>query len=52
MPLVASDDGDVSTDSTKLKLLERSGSIHWTIKLKPGEAKTLTYTYERFVPSQ
>lgn len=50
-PLEASDDGVRSTDSTKLKLLERSGSIRWTVKLPPNESKVLKYKYERYVPS-
>jgi hypothetical protein len=50
-PLSASNDGQLSVDTSKLKLLERSGSIDWQIKLKPDESKTLTYRYERYVPS-
>ena len=51
-PTAASDGGSMAMDSTKLRLLERSGRVGWTVKLKPGEDKTLTYTYERFVASQ
>ncbi len=50
-PTVAGDDGELSTDPTKLKLLDRAGTISWTIKLKPGERKTLKYEYERYVPT-
>lgn len=50
-PLVASDDGLVQADPTKLKLTERRGSVRWKIKLEPGENRTLTYKYERYVPS-
>jgi hypothetical protein len=46
-PLEASDDGVRSTDSTRLKLLERSGAIRWKVKLKPDESKQLKYKYER-----
>jgi hypothetical protein len=51
-PLSATDGGAISIDTTKLQLLERCGSIHWTLKLEPGETKTLTYKYERYVPSR
>jgi len=51
-PLSASDDGIVRVDTTKLKVLERCGSIQWHVTLEPGETKTLTYTYERYVPSR
>jgi hypothetical protein len=50
-PLSASDDGAVWVDTANLKLLERSGSIQWRLMLEPGETKTLTYKYERYVPS-
>ncbi len=50
-PLIVSDDGKANIDSTKLRLLERSGSVSWRVKLKPGESKKLTYQYERYVPS-
>jgi len=51
-PLSAEHGGAISVDSTKLKLLEREGSIRWTVELAPGEEKTLTYRYERYVPSR
>jgi hypothetical protein len=50
-PLAASDDGVTSIDPTKLSLREREGMARWRLKLKPGESKTLTYQYERYVPS-
>lgn len=50
-PTTADSKGAISVDPTKLKLLERSGSIQWTVKLEPNEEKTLTYQYERYVPS-
>jgi hypothetical protein len=49
-PVEADANGDISSDSTKLKRLERSGSVTWRVKMKPGEEKTLTYVYERYVP--
>lgn len=50
-PISADADGAVSIDATKLKLLEREGSVSWRVKLEPGETKTLGYQYERYVPS-
>jgi len=50
-PLEASDGGIVTSDPGNLVLRERTGNIGWTLKLKPGETKTLTYTFERYVPS-
>ncbi|NQT11565.1 MAG: hypothetical protein HQ582_02380 [Planctomycetes bacterium] len=50
-PTVADSDGAISIDPTKLKLLERAGSIHWSLELEPNEEKVLTYQYERYVPS-
>jgi len=51
-PIEASDDGQLATDPKRLKLLERAGVSSWTFKLKPKETKTLSYCYERFVPTQ
>jgi len=50
-PISASDNGVVQADPTKLRLVERVGSVRWGIKLKKGATKTLTYKYERYVPS-
>ena len=50
-PISASDDGQLTSDPTKLELLAREGKIRWTVKLKPDESKTLEYKYERYVPS-
>jgi hypothetical protein len=50
-PLTATDNGDPQTDPTKLKLEQREGTISWRVKLEPGERKTLTYKYERYVRS-
>ncbi len=50
-PTTADQDGVISIDPTKLKLLERVGSVAWHVKLEPGEETTLTYQYERYVPS-
>ncbi|MBN2296463.1 MAG: hypothetical protein JXM70_28800 [Pirellulales bacterium] len=51
-PIDADDKGCMSVDPAKLKLLERAGSIEWTVEIEPGQDKTLTYRYERYVPSQ
>lgn len=51
-PISASEDGSLTADTTKLQLLERSGSFRWNVKLAPGETKTLAYKYERYVPSR
>jgi len=51
-PSAASDEAKINLDTINLKLLERAGSVNWQITLKPGESKTLTYTYERYVPSR
>jgi hypothetical protein len=51
-PTSASSGGAISSDSNKLQLLERSGSVRWMLELKPGEEKVLTYQYERYVPSR
>jgi len=50
-PTTADRDGVISVDPTKLKLLERAGSVRWNVKLEPGEEMSLTYQYERYVPS-
>ena len=50
-PIEASDDGQKASDSTKLQLLDRAGTIRWTVKLDPGATKVLKYRYERYVPS-
>jgi len=51
-PTEADHGGLTSADPTKLKLLNRSGTVRYEIKLAPGETKTLTYVYERYVPSR
>ena len=50
-PTTSSEGGTISVDSTKLKLIDRAGKVSWKISLKPGETATLTYEYERYVPS-
>lgn len=48
----ASDDGRLQQDTSELRLLQRRGSVDWRIKLEPGERRTLTYTYKRYVESR
>ena len=50
-PIDADDKGRMLVDPSKLKLLERAGSVSWTVEIEPGKEKTLTYRYERYVPS-
>lgn len=50
-PLSASHQGILSSDPEKLQLLERGGTVHWRVTIEPGQSQTLTYTYERYVPS-
>jgi hypothetical protein len=50
-PTRADEKGTFSSDPTKLKLLELEGTVRWTVKLEPGQEKTLKYQYERYVPS-
>jgi hypothetical protein len=51
-PISASDDGALKADPKKLQLMDRSGTIEWKLKLAAGASKTVTYKYERFVPSR
>jgi hypothetical protein len=50
-PTRADEKGTFFSDPTKLKLLELEGTVRWTVKLDPGQEKTLKYQYERYVPS-
>ena len=50
-PTEAREGGVISVDPTKLRLLDREGTIHWRLRLGPDEGKTITYQYERYVPS-
>lgn len=51
-PLSASDDGTLGFHTKELKLLDRTGAISWDLRLAPGESRTLTYQYERYVHSR
>ncbi len=50
-PTISSEDGTITTNSTRLKLIERAGRVSWKIQLEEGQTKTLTYEYERYVSS-
>ena len=50
-PIEADAKGTIAVDPTKLKLEQRAGTVTWTVTLKPGEEKTLTYIYETYVRS-
>jgi hypothetical protein len=50
-PFEATDNGQKSSDPTKLQLLERTGTIRWDLELNAGETKVIHYKYERYVPS-
>ena len=51
-PIKASDNGVCSQSTAELRLLQRKGSVRWTVTLEAGRTKTLTYAYERYVPSR
>jgi len=51
-PLTASDEAKIVLDTTNLKLAERTATVKWSVAVKPGESKTLSYRYERYVPSR
>ena len=51
-PLGASDEGMLTSDATKLKLMERAGSFEWRLKINAAASKSLSFQYERYVPSQ
>jgi hypothetical protein len=51
-PMTASDDGIVTVDTSRMELLQRSGSVQFSLHLDAGQTKTATYKYERYVPSK
>lgn len=50
-PVEASDGGTIQLDTGKLRLLERTATVRWKAAIGAGQTKTLSYTYERYVPS-
>lgn len=51
-PLEAGDGGELTANTDKLALTERSGSIRWKVELQPGQTRVLTYAAERYVPTR
>jgi hypothetical protein len=51
-PLIASDNGTLKSDPTKLQLMDRAGTIEWRLQIASGATKSVTYKYERYVPSK
>jgi hypothetical protein len=51
-PITVSDDGTTTVNSSKLQLMDREATVRWKVKIDPGQTKTLTYKYERYVPSK
>jgi hypothetical protein len=51
-PIAASDAGAISSDPTKLQLMDRAGTIDWKLQVPAGATKSVTYKYERYVPSK
>lgn len=49
---MVSGDGRMQQDTSKLKLLERSGTATWELELPAGGERVLTYRYERYVESR
>jgi hypothetical protein len=50
-PLEADQEGEIRVDASRLRLVERAGSVRWQRTLRPEEELLLKYRYERFVPS-
>jgi hypothetical protein len=50
-PTKGDDEAVIRMDATRLRLLDRAGTISWNVTLAPREEKTLHYEYERYVPS-
>ncbi len=46
-----SDDADIVLNTDNLKLMERTATAVWKVKIKPGDTKTFSYSYKRYVPS-
>ena len=45
-------DGDVVTEPVGLRTIGRQARELAEVKIAPGETKSLTYKYERYVPSR
>ena len=50
-PIELGEGGTSTMNPEKLRLLEKEANVRWKFDMKPGEKKTIPYTYERYVPS-
>jgi hypothetical protein len=50
-PLELGEQGKATMKPDKLRLLEKEANVRWMFTMKPGENKSVTYQYERYVPS-
>ena len=51
-PTELGEEGTSTMNPEKLRLLEKEANVRWRFEMKPGERKTVSYVYERFVPSR
>ena len=51
-PKEASNEGTYALSTKELRLMHRKGTVRWELEVKAQETSTLTYSYERYVPSR